>query len=177
MSVMLAAALVLLMAVAALGDDRPRPRSGLEFVAPGIRALQDDEFANPGMLWVMRGARLWHEPAEPLNRSCADCHGKAAPDIARYPRFDDRLARPVNLEGRINLCRTDQMAATPLAYESEPLLALTAYLRHGALGQPVVADASNSMASDSALRRLIASPRVRLMFAMLRRFCSLSFSR
>ena len=45
---------------------------------------------------------------------------------ARYPAFDKALGRPVDLEQRINLCRVRQQQATPLAYESRDLLALTA---------------------------------------------------
>src|SRR5207244_13349915 len=45
----------------------------------------------------------------------------------------------VNLEGRINLCRTGRMGAEPLRYESEELLALTAYLARQSLGAPTAA--------------------------------------
>ena len=47
---------------------------------------------------------------------------------ARYPAFDKALARPVNLEQRINLCRANRQQASPLAYESHDLLALTAFV-------------------------------------------------
>ena len=38
---------------------RPAPlKSGIEFTGAEVRALQNDEFANPGMLWVTRGAAV-----------------------------------------------------------------------------------------------------------------------
>ena len=42
------------------GDDAARigPRSGYAWLGPELRALQDDAFANPGMLWIDRGRRL-----------------------------------------------------------------------------------------------------------------------
>ena len=43
---------------------------------------------------------------------------------ARYPAFDAARGRPVDLDGRINLCRTEQQKATPLPIESKDLLAL-----------------------------------------------------
>ena len=46
--------------------------SGLEFVTAETRALQADDFANPGLLWVDRG-RAFFEQADDY-RSCADCH-------------------------------------------------------------------------------------------------------
>jgi sulfur-oxidizing protein SoxA len=56
---------------------------------------------------------------------------------ARYPAFNATRARPVNLEQRINLCRTDQQKAPPLAFESRELLALTAYVGRQSRGLPV----------------------------------------
>jgi sulfur-oxidizing protein SoxA len=56
---------------------------------------------------------------------------------ARYPAFDAARARPVNLEQRINLCRTEQQKAPPLAYESKDLLALTAYVARQSRGLPI----------------------------------------
>ena len=39
---------------------RPVPlKSGIEFTSAELRSLQDDEFANPAMLWVTRGSALW----------------------------------------------------------------------------------------------------------------------
>ena len=41
-------------------------RSGYEFMGRETRAMQDDDVANPGMLWVLDGEALWaRRPARP----------------------------------------------------------------------------------------------------------------
>jgi sulfur-oxidizing protein SoxA len=126
-----------------------KPKSGIEFSSADIRAMQADDFANPGMLWVARGEKLWNAPAGRSNKSCASCHQDAQSNMkgvaARYPRVDAATGKATNLEGRINTCRERHQAADPLQYESEELLALTAYVAHQSRGMPVavVADAAN----------------------------------
>ena len=56
---------------------------------------------------------------------------------ARYPAFDAARGRPVDLEQRINTCRTERQKAAPLAFESRDLLALTAYVGRQSRGLPV----------------------------------------
>jgi L-cysteine S-thiosulfotransferase len=116
-------------------------RSGYDFMSRETRAMQDDDTANPGLLWVLEGEALWKRKVGSAGRACADCHGEALVRMkgvaARYPAFDTARARPINLEQRINLCRTDQQAAPPLAYESRELLALTAYVARQSRGLPI----------------------------------------
>jgi sulfur-oxidizing protein SoxA len=128
-------------AVLAAEPERPSPlRSGAEFVSQDLRKLQSDDFANPGMLWVTKGAKLWREPAGRAGRSCASCHGESAAGMkgvaARYPRMDARAGRLINLEGRINLCRERHQAAEQLEPESGELLALTAHVAYQSRGLP-----------------------------------------
>ena len=137
--------LCLLLAVsAAVAADSERPgplKSGAGFVSDDLRKLQADDFANPGMLWVARGAKLWSEAAGASGRSCAACHGDAAQSMrgvaARYPRIDAGAARLLNLEGRINLCRERNQQAQPLELESSELLALASHVVHQSRGMPV----------------------------------------
>jgi sulfur-oxidizing protein SoxA len=56
---------------------------------------------------------------------------------ARHPSFDAARGRPVSLEGRINVCRTDRQQAPALAHESRELLALTAYVARQSRGLPI----------------------------------------
>ncbi|HEX3412066.1 MAG TPA: sulfur oxidation c-type cytochrome SoxA [Stellaceae bacterium] len=116
-------------------------RSGYDFASPEIRAMQDDDTANPGMLSVLQGEALWAEQVGAAGRSCADCHGDARNSMkgvaARYPAFDATLARPLDLEQRINRCRSEQQRAEPLAWESEDLLALTAFVARQSRGLPI----------------------------------------
>ena len=112
-------------------------RSGREFVSPETQAQQDDLTVNPGMLWVEQGEKLWREAAGAAGRSCATCHGEPASlkgVAARYPVYEAGLGRLLNLEGRIQHCRAERQKAAPLAYESQPLLALTALVAHQSRG-------------------------------------------
>jgi sulfur-oxidizing protein SoxA len=125
-------------AAAAAGIAPADRRSGYEFAGPETRAMQDDDTANPGMLWVAHGESLWTTKAGIADRSCADCHGDASTSMkgvaARYPAFDATLGRPVDLEQRINRCRTEHQQAEPFAWESPELLALTAFVAHQSRG-------------------------------------------
>jgi L-cysteine S-thiosulfotransferase len=91
-----------------------------------------------GLLWVERGSALWATPEG--SRSCASCHGDVSQSMkgvaARYPLVDPAHSKLINIEGRINGCRVQHMAALPLAYESEDLLGLTALIVHQSRGQP-----------------------------------------
>jgi sulfur-oxidizing protein SoxA len=113
-------------------------RSGYSFMTPQTQAIQNDDTANPGMLWVLDGEALWKRKAGATDKACANCHDDARVSMkgvaAHYPAFDKALGRPVNLEQRINLCRTQHQQATPLAYESRDLLALTAYVAQQSRG-------------------------------------------
>lgn len=116
-------------------------RSGYTYAAAETRAMQDDEFDNPGSLWLARGAELWQTAEGQAGRSCASCHQEAAASMrgvgARYPVFAPEFGRLVNVEQRINQCRREHMGAAPWATESEPLLAMTAYVKHQSLNLPV----------------------------------------
>ena len=116
-------------------------RSGYDFMGRETRAMQDDDPANPGMLWVLEGGALWTRKTGPAGRACADCHGDARVTMkgvaARYPAFDAARGRPLNLEQRINACRIDRQGAPPLAYESRELLALSAYVARQSRGLPI----------------------------------------
>ena len=116
-------------------------RSGYSFMTPDTKAIQDDDTANPGMLWVLDGEALWKRKTGASDKACADCHddGSMKGVAARYPALDKELARPVNLEQRINLCRARHQQATPLPYESRDLLALTAFVARQSRGIPITA--------------------------------------
>jgi len=132
----------LLSAGAGAGDiPLSERRSGYELMSRETRKMQDDDATNPGMLWVLDGEALWNRKAGAAGRACSDCHGDARKSMkavaARYPAFDAALRRPVNLEQRINLCRTERQKAAPLAFESRELLALTAYVARQSRGLPI----------------------------------------
>jgi len=116
-------------------------RSGYSFMTPDTKTMQDDDTANPGMLWGLDGEALWKRKIGSANKSCADCHSDAGTTMkgvaAHYPAFDKALGRPVDLEQRINLCRTNHQQASPLAYESRDLLALSAFVARQSQGAAI----------------------------------------
>jgi L-cysteine S-thiosulfotransferase len=116
-------------------------RSGFEDMSRDTQAVQSDDSANPGMLWVLEGEALWNAKAGPESRACADCHGDARVSMrgvsVRYPLFDEANARPMDLEQRIMQCRRGRQQGTPLAWESPELLALTAYVAWQSRGMPI----------------------------------------
>ena len=153
------AAMVLAVAIGAHAGDIPanERRSDYDLMGPELRRMQDDDSANPGMLWVLDGEALWRRKEGSTGKSCADCHGEAGLSMkgvaARYPAFDRTLGRPIELEGRINACRTRHQGAEPLAFESKELLSLTAYVARQSKGLPI------SIADDAATHPFIAAGR------------------
>ena len=137
------AVVALAVAVPAFAGEIPRSerRSGYDFMSRETRAMQDDDSANPGMLWVLEGEGLWNRKPGAASRSCAACHGDARVSMrgvaARQPSFDAAQGRPVSLEQRINVCRINQQKAPSLAWESRELLALTAYVARQSRGLPI----------------------------------------
>jgi L-cysteine S-thiosulfotransferase len=136
-------------------------RSGYSFMAPDTKAIQDDDTANPGMLWVLDGEALWKKKQGAADKACADCHDDARASMkgvaARYPAFDKELGRPVDLEARINLERERHQQAEPLAFESRDLLALTAFIAEQSRGVAI------SAGDDPALEPFVANGRALFM--------------
>ncbi len=136
-------------------------RSGYSFMTPDTKAIQDDDTANPGMLWVLDGEALWKKKQGTADKACADCHDDARLSMkgvaARYPAFDRELARPVDLEQRINLERARHQQAEPLAFESRDLLALTALIAEQSRGVAI------SAGDDPALESFVAKGRALFM--------------
>jgi sulfur-oxidizing protein SoxA len=154
------AALVIGVSIATLFAAEIPPterRSGYTFMAPDTQAIQNDDTANPGMLWVLDGETLWKAKTGAAMTACADCHNDARVNMkgvaARYPSFDKALGRPVNLEQRVNLCRARNQQASPLAHESRDLLALTAFVAQQSRGMAIKAG------SDPQLEPFVAKGR------------------
>ena len=139
---MIRAVLLLLALMATASADEKR--SGYDDAGPQVRAMQDDDMANPAFLWVQQGAALWNRREGNAGKSCADCHGTAQTGMrgvaARYPAMDAAHGRPINLEQRVNQCRTERQNAAALAPESDALLGITAFVGLQSRGQPMAVD-------------------------------------
>ncbi|MFO8026007.1 sulfur oxidation c-type cytochrome SoxA [Thiohalophilus sp.] len=110
-----------------------------------LRQMQDDDFANPGMMAVDRGHELFQKPGF-NGKSCATCHGdngeKLDPEqVAAYPKYDAEQG-PVTLQSQINQCYADRQEEFPLLYDADELIALETFVRHRARGEKVNVDIS-----------------------------------
>jgi L-cysteine S-thiosulfotransferase len=138
-----AAVWAIFVAASVFAADIPlaKRQSTYQQLSAETKAMQDEDTANPAMLWVLDGEALWNAKAGAAGRSCADCHGEARQSMkgvaARYPAYDDKHQGPVDLEGRINSCRTEHQGAPALALEGKELLAITAYIARQSRGLPI----------------------------------------
>lgn len=93
------------------------------------------------MLGVERGEEIWNTAEGAAGNSCATCHGEAAESMktvgASYPKWDEDSGKPLNVELRINKCRVENMEAEPYKFGNADQVALTAYVKHQALGSPL----------------------------------------
>ena len=140
----LALTLVCAQAAAAAEIAPADRRSGFEFMSRETQGMQRDDTLNPGMLWVLDGAAQWSRKSGAVERSCADCHGDATKSMrgvaARYPAFDEPEGKPLDLQGRVNACRTRHQHAPALPLESRELLGLVAYVANQSRGVAVAPD-------------------------------------
>ncbi|MEL6664689.1 MAG: sulfur oxidation c-type cytochrome SoxA [Pseudomonadota bacterium] len=112
-------------------------KSGFAFLTAETQRLQSDEFENPGYLWVDRGSELFTVATE-ASPSCSSCHSGGLTGAAtKYPKLDEGSGMLLNLEGRINQCRTEHQGQAPWAYESEELLSVTAFVAEQSKGMPI----------------------------------------
>lgn len=125
-------------------------RSGYTYATPDTREMQDDDFNNPAFLWVDYGQELWSQVDGEAGKSCASCHEDAESSMkgvgAAYPVYYEPKKKPINLEQRINLCRTENMKAEPWKWESRELLSMTSYVRLQSRGMPVDVKVDGPMA-------------------------------
>jgi L-cysteine S-thiosulfotransferase len=137
-------------------------RSSYEQMSPATKAMQDDDTSNPATLSVLDGEALWKQKMGRADKACADCHGDAAASMrgvsARYPAFSPTKGRPIDIEQRINFCRTEQQKTEPLAYESRDLLALSTYLGQQSRRMPIaISEDEKTKAFIEAGRKLYSA--------------------
>lgn len=115
--------------------------SGYTFVTDATRAVQDDEFENPGTLTVERGHELFNQKQPTSNRACADCHGEEGErlnvgKLARYPLVSSDTGEIITLQKRISMCR-DTINDQTLVTDHPDLIALETFVRNRAHGEAV----------------------------------------
>jgi sulfur-oxidizing protein SoxA len=121
------------------------PKSGYEFLTEETRAMQDDDFENPGIVTVDEGERLFQEHRPDEEYACASCHGQDGEKldtekIATYPIYDDTLGGLLTLQEQVNQCWEINMDRFPLDYDHPDLIALETYIRNRAKGEKINVD-------------------------------------
>ena len=108
-------------------------RSGITYAGADIRAMQADDLANPGFLWVQRGEALFGE-------NCTRCHATPAAMrgvATRYPAYDPSSKSVLDLEARIDQCRTERQYKPAFGRESDDLVALATFVTHQSRSLPM----------------------------------------
>ena len=113
--------------------------SGYYYASKETQAMQDDDFENPAMTWYDIGETNWSKKDGEAGKACAECHKVA--DMkgvgARYPIFDEKLKKLMNVEERVNYCRETYMQAKTWKYDSNDMLGMTIFVKAQSRGMPV----------------------------------------
>jgi sulfur-oxidizing protein SoxA len=129
-------------------------KSGYDYIKPESRAMQDDDFENPGMLAVEKGQVLFNQKQNGTDKACAECHGEGGENlntknIARYPVYSEDAAEIVTLQKRISRCRDNTSGSKPLPTDHADLVNLETFVRHRAIGEAV------NVQTDGAIAELL----------------------
>lgn len=128
-------------APAHIADSLDEVMSGWHFRGTETRAMQADDFDNPGMIFVEQAEAAWETVEGTEGKSCASCHGDASESMkgvrAVYPKWNEAAGEVRTLETQINGCRTEQMGAEPWKYSGDDMVNMTALLASVSRGMPV----------------------------------------
>jgi len=113
--------------------------SGYVINTPETRIMQDDDFENPGFMWVERGLELWGEVEGTAGKSCSSCHTENPEFLkgvaTQYPKV--KGSNLMTLEHQLNLCRRGAMKAPEWEWESDEMLGMSALVRLQSRGMPI----------------------------------------
>ena len=114
--------------------------SGWHFREDETRALQKDDFDNPGMVFVDRGLDSWNAAQGAKGESCAGCH--EGPESmkglrASMPRVDAETGKLTIIEEYINECVTDRMGLEAWGTTSGKMKDMMALISVQSRGMPV----------------------------------------
>ncbi len=116
-------------------------RSGYTYMTDETRAVQNDDFENPGMLWVETGEGLWSKKMGDAGKSCATCHAKPTEEMKgvspSYPKYNAKLGKIETLEQVVNRHLVESMGAKAIKFDSKTMLSLVSYIGNISKGMPV----------------------------------------
>ncbi len=113
--------------------------SGWTFRTEDTRAMQADDFDNPGLLFVDKGIDLWNEVDGTEGKSCASCHDgieSMAGVRASMPKMNKAGDDLWSMENFVNDCRTTRMGAEEWKWNSNDMKFLTAAISMQSRGMP-----------------------------------------
>ncbi|NOR61153.1 MAG: sulfur oxidation c-type cytochrome SoxA [Rhodobacteraceae bacterium] len=106
--------------------------SGWSFRTVETRALQMDDFDNPGMIFVDQAIDDWSTVDGTEGKSCSSCHTDGPEEFAglraELPRWDEAQGKMMNMEDYINLSRVEHMGAEPWKWAKPRMDAMVALI-------------------------------------------------
>ena len=114
--------------------------SGWLFREDDTRVMQQDDFDNPGMIFVELAEDKWNTAEGTNGKSCADCHGASAEMAGvrpTYPKWNADAGEVRTMEMQINDCRTNQMGAEEWKYSGGDMVNMTALMASVSRGMPM----------------------------------------
>lgn len=115
--------------------------SGWHFRGEETRRMQEDDFDNPGMIFVEQAEEAWNTADGSEGKSCASCHENAADSMkgvrATYPKWNEAAGEVRTVEMQVNDCRENRMGAEPWKYSGGDMVNMTALIASVSRGMPV----------------------------------------
>lgn len=114
--------------------------SGWHFRGTETRAMQADDFDNPGMIFVEQAQDAWEAAEGSEGKSCASCHEDVdtmAGVRAVYPKWNEGAGEVRTLEMQINDCRENRMGADAWDYTGGTMQNMVALISSVSRGLPV----------------------------------------
>ena len=127
-------------APAHLSDTLDEVMSGWLFRGTETRAMQADDFDNPGMIFVEQAQEAWMTAEGSEGKSCSSCHNdldSMAGVKATYPKWNEEAGEVRTLQMQMNDCRTEHMGAEAWGYDKTPAINMEAALAAVSRGMPV----------------------------------------
>jgi sulfur-oxidizing protein SoxA len=127
-------------APAHLSDTLDEVMSGWLFRGTETRAMQADDFDNPGMMFVEQAQDSWMIAEGTEGKSCSSCHNdmdSMAGVKATYPKWNEEAGEVRTLQMQMNNCRTERMGAEAWGYDKTPAINMEAALSAVSRGLPV----------------------------------------
>lgn len=127
-------------APAHMADAVDEVMSGWLFRGTETRAMQTDDFDNPGMIFVEQAMEDWTTADGSEGKSCSSCHNdmeSMAGVKPTYPKWDEAAGTVQTLQMQMNECRTERMGAEAWGYDKGPAINMEAALSSVSRGMPV----------------------------------------